>query len=164
MRIRGLIPASVAVACMACATEASTLLINGSFETGDFTGWTTAVASGSSGNISVTTGGTAPFSGAAIDSPTDGTFYAVTDQSGSGAYALTQSFLASAQMLLSFDFFAQSSEVLFDAGDLSHTGLPNQHARVDILTGTAGAFDMGAAIVESLVAPIVSTPPDPFTS
>jgi len=156
--------AAILSAALSTSAGAASLLVNGGFETGDFTGWTVTTASGSDGNLSVTTGGTSPNSGSGVAAPTDGVYYAITDQTGPGAYALVQSFVAAASMTLSFDFFAQAFAGLSDTGDLTFTGGANQHARVDILTAAAGAFDLGTSIVQTLIAPIANGSPDPFAS
>lgn len=164
MNMHILAAAAIATAAFSTSAGAASLLVNGSFETGDFTGWTATVAPNSSGDISVTTGGTSPISGSGVAAPTDGTFYAISDQTGPGAYSLMQSFVAAASMTLTFDFFAQSFGGFSDDGDLDYTGDPNQHARVDILSAAAGAFDLGASIVQTLIAPIANGSPDPFAS
>lgn len=158
--------AAIAVTTVALATgaNASSILSNGSFETGDFTGWTATNAAGSNGSLSVSEGGSSPQSSSIIPTATEGTSYALTDQSGPGAYALTQSFVAVTSMVLSFDFFAQSFAPFADAGTLDFVGAENQHARVDILTGSAGAFDLGASVVQSLIAPTVDLSPQAFAS
>ena len=51
---------------------------NGGFETGDFTGWTTATTCGAAGSWNVYTGTTA-LSASPIDAPPQGTHAAVTD-------------------------------------------------------------------------------------
>ncbi|MFN2513919.1 MAG: hypothetical protein ABR568_21190 [Pyrinomonadaceae bacterium] len=66
--------------------------VNGGFETGNFTGWTTPVIPGSSGSFLVRSGTALPLSGLTTVGPMSGTFYAVNDQTGPGTHALLQTF------------------------------------------------------------------------
>ncbi|MCF2948408.1 hypothetical protein L0668_09845 [Paraglaciecola aquimarina] len=135
------------------------LITNGGFETGDFTGWTTTDLATSSGQWHIDNGLVTPESGSATVGPASGNFYAVTDQSGPGTHALTQAFVVpefTNSLLISFDMFMnnQASSVIVDPIGLDHTGVANQHARVDILTSTASLFSIDLAdVVQNLVAP-----------
>jgi hypothetical protein len=150
------------------------LLTNGNFETGTFAGWTVTDQAGGSGSFFVDTPGTTtPLSGIlTTGSPANGSFYAVSDQTGPGAHTLLQSFtvpIGATSVILSFDMFVNDS----DGGPIIHPDgldfaviVPNQHARVDLLTGVAGAFDTGAGVVSNHylgVDPQASNP-NPFTS
>jgi hypothetical protein len=131
------------------------LITNGGFETGDFTGWTTGVQAGSNGSISVVSGTSGPNSGLPTAGPAAGNFYSVTDQNGPGAYFLLQQFSlpsAFSDLNLSFDMFVNDWSGLGPlCSDLDYNNFPNQCARVDILTSTAGPFSTIAAdIVASL--------------
>jgi hypothetical protein len=148
---------------MASQASASTqLLVNGSFETGSFIGWTAETQSGSSGSIVVTADTAAPNSGMATVAPSDGTYHALTGQSGAGAYALMQGFTVDAAMTgltLSFDMFAASNQSMVDGGLNASCCAQTQNARVDILTSGASAFDTGSGIVASILAPFIDGPP-----
>lgn len=127
---------------------AAELIVNGGFETGDFTGWATSVWAGSSGNLSVDNDGSSPQNGFPTAGPASGSFFAITDQNGPGAYALTQAFTVpsgSSVVTLSLSYFVNNqSGVVYNAGSLDPFGAgPNQHATIDILDITAGAFDSG---------------------
>ncbi|MDZ7588978.1 MAG: PEPxxWA-CTERM sorting domain-containing protein [Parasphingorhabdus sp.] len=135
---------SVGLAAPASATE---LLVNGGFETGDYSGWTASVRPSSNGNLNISVPGTAsPLSGfATAANPLGGAFYSVTDQTGPGSYALTQSFfipVSAAAVTFSFQMFANNSTgtTIIDPIGLDHTGPANQHARVDILGIGADPF------------------------
>jgi hypothetical protein len=65
------------------------LVTNGSFETGDFTGWNT-VENSVFGNWLVTDQATAPLSGFPVPPAADGTFQAMVDQTGQGSHILYQ--------------------------------------------------------------------------
>ena len=85
--------------------------------------------------------------------PATGSFYAVSDQAGSGAHALTQSFTIPGPALsvtLSFSLFVNSyGGNLVNPIGLNFADGANQHARVDILTAGASAFDTGAAVIRN---------------
>jgi len=158
---------------VAGVAHAGNLIVNGGFETGDYTGWTASVQPGSSGNVQVTTyaAGVSPISGFPVQpNPAGGTFYSITDQSGPGSYSLTQSFtLASAGKVdISFQMFANDQAgVIVDAGH-DYTVSPNENAEVDILTGAAAAFtDNPADVVSTLYGPgadNLNTNPNPWTT
>jgi hypothetical protein len=135
------------------------LITNGGFETGDFTGWTVTDLLGGSGAWFIDdTSGVTPLSGEPTVGPAGGSFYAVTDQTGPGTHALSQSFLvpfSATSVIVSFDMFMNDWS---DAGPLDlgldHTTLDNQHARVDIMDILAGAFSTNPAdIIASLIPP-----------
>ncbi len=139
---------------LAGPASAAELLTNGGFETGDYTGWTASVRAGSNGNLNISTPGVnSPLSGSATAvNPLGGSFYSVTDQTGPGSYALTQSFfvpVAATSALLTFQMFAsnQSGTTIIDPIGLDHTGPANQHARVDILSAGADPFSTSVADV-----------------
>ena len=130
------------------------LITNGGFETGAFTGWTVTDLAGGSGSWFVDTlGTTTPLSGlATLAGGGAGTFYAVSDQTGPGTHALTQAFTVPWPALsatLSFDMFVNDWDLgpIINPAGLNHTAIPNQHARVDILSTAAGAFDTGAGVL-----------------
>jgi len=55
------------------------LFVNGSFETGDFTGWDVALEPGSSGDWFIYSGNLSPLTNSTILPPPDGMFAATTD-------------------------------------------------------------------------------------
>jgi hypothetical protein len=134
-------------------------ITNGDFETGDYTGWTANVQSGSNGNLAVVpnTGGTTPISGEPTQSnPNGGRYYSISDQGGPGSYALTQAFtLTSAKTVtISFDLFANNWAGANYNNGRDYTVNPNQNAVVDLLVGSATAFTEAAPdIVATLWGP-----------
>ena len=154
-----LVAAAVAVSLTASA-QATELLTNGSFETGDFTGWTALTAPGSNGGIEVISGAVAPNSNLPIVGPSEGGFHAVTGQNGPGAYALSQGVSLTGgetSLILSFDIFAVTDVPLVDDGNLDFNGAPNQHARVDIIAPGAGFGTDGGSVIASVLAPFITS-------
>ena len=135
------------------ATARADLISNGGFELG-FTGWTVVNEAGSSGNWFVQSGTFSPTSGFAVPPPPGPTHAAMTDQSGPGSHALLQTFVvpgAQSSVVLSFDLFrGNQNGAYFNPNSLDFNTNPNQQARVDILTAGAGAFDLGAAVVDNV--------------
>ncbi len=147
------------------------LITNGDFETGSFAGWTAVSQAGSDGNLYIDAPGTTtPYSSSSTAAnPGGGSFYAVTDQGGPGTYALIQSFTFTSiptSAVLTFDMFANSYGGFSVHPDgLEHNSSPNQHARVDLLSGSAGAFDTGAGVLANFFLGVDSgTNPNPYTS
>ncbi len=167
----------VCSAVLALATtgtvSAVELITNGGFETGDFTGWTITDQPGSAGTFFIDDAdGLTPLSGFPTVGPAAGAFYAVNDQSSPTANALVQGFtvpLGATSMLLAFDMFVNDFSgvgPVVDPAGLDYTAGPNQHARVDILTATAGALSTaGADVVANLFLGVdTGAPPNPFTA
>jgi hypothetical protein len=141
---------------------------NGGFETGDFSGWTVTDQALGSGTffINANDGSAAPLSGvggALAINPGGGGFFALSDQTGPGTHALTQSLLApigTSSLMFSFDMFMNDFSgglnPTVDPGGLDYTvGATNQHARIDILTATAAALSTAPAdIITSILAPV----------
>jgi hypothetical protein len=89
------------------SANASQLIANGSFETGDLTGWV-ATDSGGLGDFSVMSMAFTPLTGNGTVGPQQGTFYAVSDDFGPQTEDLTQSFVVpvgTTTALLSFSMF-----------------------------------------------------------
>lgn len=132
------------------------LISNGDFETGTLAGWTKADLAGSSGTFFLQgIGATSPSSGSFVVGPKSGAFYALSDQQGAGTHVLYQDFsipLDKISAILSFDMFVNSYDsVVVNPGGLNHNLSPNQHARVDILTGSADPFSTAAGdVVQNL--------------
>jgi len=155
------------------SAQAVELITNGDFETGNFTGWTVTDLANGTGSVFIDAPGTTtPISGFATSATgggAHGSFYAVSDQPGPGTHALSQSFTVSAgqTVILMFDLFVNDQSGLgpiIDPIGLDHTGGPNQHGRVDILSGSAMPFDTGIGVLSNLYLGIDAGPnPNPFT-
>jgi hypothetical protein len=130
---------------------ASSLITNGGFESGSFTGWT--VTNWGSGAWFVDSDTSPPLNGADIPTvgPAAGTYYAVTDQEGPTTAALRQTFTVpsdAVSLILSFQMFVDNyGSFTVGSNGLDHTSIPNQHARVDLLTAAATAFDTGSGVL-----------------
>jgi hypothetical protein len=135
------------------AIGATELINNGGFETGTFAGWTVVNLAGSfPGSSFFVTGSTvAPESGNRIVAPASGSFAAVSDQLGPGTHALLQPFTVptgAASVVLSFRLFANTyGGLIVNPIGLDHRDGATQHARVDLLSGSAAPFDTGAGVL-----------------
>jgi len=129
------------------------LFENGSFETGDFTGWTVVQEAGSDGDWFVYSGNTSPFGGTIL-SPPDGTFAAVTDQEGPSSQVLFQDIdipAGSAVTCSVIVYYENLAGVFINGPSLSFDGgFDNQQARIDIMDPNAPDFDIGAGVFLNL--------------
>lgn len=170
--LKNLSIATVGAALIGAATTVNAAnaasVINGGFETGDFSGWTTVSQSNSLGNLFNTAGNSSPRSGFSIPTASEGTRYAVTDQTGLGSYVLFQDITleAGSQHQLSFDWFAQSSAPFANPGTMNKDGDPNQQFRVDLVSsGFSDWFgpSSSAGVLANIVAPVASPSPARWT-
>ena len=141
------------VSCIALSAPANAqtqLITNGDFETGDFTGWNALTQAGSNGSLTVQSGTTGPNSGLPNVGPAGGTYFALTDQGGPGAYSLSQAITVAAgatSVILSWDQFADDWDGSPTTGPIDYTGAPVEFATADLLTGTADPFSTAPADV-----------------
>lgn len=156
--------------CIMATTTANAALIelatNGSFETGDLSGWT--LTDSGSGTVEVTSN-SAP-SNATFETvgASDGSFYAVSYQGGPGTHAISQTFLvpiSATEVILSFDMFVQTNaNEVINTNGLDETVGPNQHARVDLMAFGSDAFDTGVGVLSNFYIGIDGAPTQPYTS
>jgi hypothetical protein len=145
-------------------------LTNGGFESSYFRSWNLDNQAAGFGSFIITTGTISPVSRQPTAGPAAGSFYAVCDQEGPGANALSQFFTippGTSQVLLSFDMFVDdwsgAGPIVNPAG-LDYTAFPNQHARVDILSADARPFDTGDGVLRNLYLGVDSGDnPHPYT-
>ncbi len=164
-----LVAAVLALTALPCRpTMAQELLTNGDFETGTFAGWTLenrplgdrydpVVPETGAFVLDDNADALTPLSGLPTLGPASGTFYAVSDMTAKGTHTLSQSFtvpLTATSVLLSYDMYVYDffgAGAAIDPAGLDHTtggtNQPNQHARVDLLSSGAGAFDTDAISV-----------------
>jgi hypothetical protein len=127
------------------------LIVNGDFEAGggSLAGWTTQQTGTWDGNWYLQTGTNSPLHPFRVmPSPPQGAFAAMTDQRGSGATVLYQSFVVPFSVqsaTIDFSWAIKNQGVrYYTPNSLSEVGAPNQQARVDILTASAGPFSVAA--------------------
>jgi hypothetical protein len=153
------------------SAHADELLLNGGFEAG-LAGWTNTDSTGAGSWFSSVLGAPTPLGGIGTNATGGGgLLYAVTDQTGPGAHALSQSFTVTAgsTVILSFVMFANDYSGVGPAGtSLDETDFPNQHVQVDILTDAADPLSTaGVDVLFSVLAPFVdpsASNPNPFTA
>lgn len=152
------------------------LITNGDFETGDFSGWSTAKTLGSAGDFFIVpitpVGTTSPLNGFAVPgNATGGSFAAMSEQTGPNAVALTQVFTVpsdTVKLELSFTNFIDDYSGLSPVGpafpgapgqlgpDLNETfSGSNQFVLFDILVA-------GADPLATLPGDVVTTVTNPF--
>ena len=129
------------------------VIVNGRFEAGggSLTGWTQFNEGFSPGSWFVQSGTSSPISGFPVRPPTDGARAAMTDQFGPGTHVLYQDVTVPAGARLSFDvFIANRAGIFWTPASLSFNVVPNQQARVDIVTTTSSVLDVGPAVIANL--------------
>ena len=151
----------ILLAGLGIGTARADLITNGGFESG-FTDWTVVNETGSfpAGDWFVQSGTTSPVNGFPVPAPPGGVNAAMTDQGGAGSHALLQSFTVDPASIvtLSFDLFVNNrAGGFFTPASLDFNTIPNQQARVDILTAGAGAFDLGSAVVDNVLTPTANS-------
>lgn len=100
------------VGLLAAAPAVADVPTNPGFETGDFTGWTTVLPSGSSASV-VTTATLGSFGPSTTWNPTEGTYFALIKTDGPGSTTtLSQSFSAGPGEILTFDVFFDGDDYM----------------------------------------------------
>lgn len=127
--------ALLAATALGASAQASNLLVNGDFETGDLSGWTVTDQAGGSGSWYLgANGGGSPLNG--FGTPTlgaGGSYNAQTDQGGPGSHSLSQSFnaIAGGSFFLDFSAYASDQSGAGPVGvGLDFGTSPNQHVEV----------------------------------
>lgn len=128
------------------------LVVNGGFETGDFTGWNTEFQP-SEVQWFVYTGTISPLSVNNILAPPEGEYAAVSDQRIQGASLLYQDIVippgarVTCSAIVYYTIFTQFNI----AGPLDDTITPfNQQYRIDIMDPNAPLYDTGAGVLLNL--------------
>lgn len=144
-RKNAIMATSALLAVASGASNAANVIVNGGFETGNFSGWTTNTLTGSNGQVfvsSLVAGASLPVSGQPAAGPAGGSYYAAVDQGGAGGYEFYQSFnvAAGSTVSYSFDLFARDASGVAplnpDFFGPSPSGQAAQYVRVDILSGS----------------------------
>lgn len=145
------------------ANAQSNLFQNGSFETGDFTGWTVIQNINSGGDWFVYSGDLTPIFSDPFLPPPDGDFAAITDQGGPSSQVLYQDIdvpngtVACSAIIYYVNRAVEDGDLgegaLVDGGvfvtgpDLSQLDGPNQQARIDIMDPESDPFDVGSGVL-----------------
>ena len=122
------------------APPVSAGIINGGFETGNFTGWTVVNQVDGSGDWFVYSGTVSPLSFFTIAAPPEGNFAATSDQTGPGSHILFQdvALAPSQEHALSFILYYENQNGdFFTPASLDYTVFPNQQYRVDVMDPAA---------------------------
>lgn len=151
MRVQWMLGLVLATAVITRTASAQEMIVNGGFETGDFTGWTRQVWPGSNGDVRVVGTGSGFLSGLPQIGPRTGTRYALTDQTGPGAYSLRQAFTISSAPVsatLRFALSVTSRGTPTAPGTaFDPFGPARQFARVDLFSGLlADGFSSAAPL------------------
>lgn len=161
----------VGMLCVTQSVSANELLINGGFETGDFTGWDTLTwrTGGPYGYIDVESDGTTRTGLPTVGPMPGGTNYAITDQAGADATLLAQTLTVdptATQVLLSFDMFLndQSGQGPVGTGFNPVSEGIKQFASVDILTlAEYNADPWSTTVVRNIFSGVAGGPgPNPY--
>ena len=144
---------------LSVAAPAIELVVNGGFEvnggvgTSTFSNWIVVRENanpGAVGNFFVQTGSRSPSAGLTVSGAPAGSFTAMADQTGPGRTAIYQdiSVPATGQMWLSMRLFVLNQSDDFAGGaTLDFNTVPNQHARVDVMSLAAAVFDTGSGVL-----------------
>lgn len=138
------------------------LVENGSFETGDFTGWTVVQEFDSGGDWFVYSGNMTPL-GSVVLPPPDGIFAAVTDQGDPSSQVLFQDLDIRSGSTVTCSvivYYENTADEFVNGPDLSLLTFPNQQARIDIMDPLAPDFDIGAGVLLNL---FQTNPGDPLS-
>lgn len=148
--MKRLILVYVVAGLMFATSSSHANLTNGSFETGDLTGWTAVLPVGGFANVFTNySESNTSATGTTSWSPTDGNFFTLLKTDGPGSMSqLYQSFYASPGASLLFDYF-------WDSGDIK----PFDDATTGKLLSGEGT---GGPVVGTLFSNSVDTDPDDY--
>jgi len=138
------------------APQGTNIVLNGGFEanggvgTNIFTNWTVESLFGGTGDWLVQTGTASPLNGFPVEAPPEGSFAAMTDQTGPGTHVLHQVLAvpaAPAVILTCHVYVNNQAGAYFTPATLDFNGAPNQQARIDIMNPAAPIDDVGAGVL-----------------
>ena len=137
--MRSLTIALLATSLLTPVLGAQQVITNGGYETGSLAGWTLQTWPQSNGGLTATSSLTGPRSGLSQAGPRTGSYYALTDMGGPGAYSLFQTFhidAPAASAVFSFALSTSSSAAAVIGPNFNpFGGVPNQYASVDLFRG-----------------------------
>jgi hypothetical protein len=143
------------------SARAASIILNGGFESG-FTNWTTVdETGGTTAGWQIQTGTLSPINMVTVPAPPQGLHAAMTDSGGPGSHALLQSFVVApnSSATLTFDLFVANQAAFSTPASLDFNVIPNQQARIDILTGAttvANAFSL-SSVADNVLDPSANT-------
>jgi len=165
MKLKSCIPAVVALALAACGTStipappAPPSVVNGNFETGDFTGWLTE-RQGEGAWYIYAHGTTSPNPPASdpdvpfhVPEPPEGQYAAVTDMRAPGRRILYQDLKLDGRYMLQLAiFYANGADHFASPGHFDFTSAEgNQQFRIDVMHPTAPLDSVAATDVLAMV-------------
>ena len=135
-------------------------VVNGGFETGTFSGWSTADNELGFGAWFTQSGSTSPLNGFPVSAPPEGFFQAMTDQFGPGAHVLYQNVGLTAGDSLSFWVDYENQAGLFcTPATLDPFAACNQQFRVDLMKPFSDPFSVDPAdLIENVFQTQVGDP------
>lgn len=174
MRIQSLltkfaaVAAGLALATLSGGAAAFELVQNGGFEsnggagTSTFANWTVVDQAGGSGSYFVQTGTTAPpLNPITVPVPPQGTFAAMSSQSGPGSHILYQDIAIPAGTSVQFSalvYVNNQAAAFATPASLDYTVSPNQQARIDIMDPAAPVDSVTAGVLRNVYQTAVGNP------
>ena len=146
------------------------VVTNGDFETGDLSGWGLYHAGNTWGWLPYS-GTVSPMSGMTIEAPPQGIYAATSDQLGPSVQILYQDITLSEGLCYELQFtlyYRNWNNLFFTPDDLTHTSIPNQQYRVDIMDPAAPVLsvspgDVLANVFQTQVGDPLTLGPTPIT-
>jgi hypothetical protein len=149
--------ASAAAALAACfsalllsSSAGAATVVNGDFETGNFSGWQSQDLNSLPENHWYVYSGTlSPFSGHSVTAPPQGLFAAITDSHNVGTHILYQDVALEAGMShrLNLDVYYNSLAPIASPDSLDAAVTPNEQYRIDVMRPTAALDSVNPADV-----------------
>lgn len=135
VRLLTVVLAVALTVCLVPASASAATVVNGGFETGDFTGWQEQDQTGGSGSWYVYTGTSSPLSHHMIPAPPEGSDAASTDSTGDGSHILYQDVALEPGLThtLSLYVYYNSYAAIASPSSLDKTTSPNQQYRIDVM-------------------------------
>jgi hypothetical protein len=132
-------------------------VVNGGYESGDFSGWQSlSVGTPANNHWYVYSGTSAPLNGAPIPAPPEGSFAAITGTSNVGTHILYQDVSLEAGMThqLSFFVYYNSQAPIASPESLDEGVFPNQQYRIDVMRPSA---DLESVSPTDVLMPLLRT-------
>ncbi len=151
-KVRGarlaLLAATAAALCIWPATAGAAKVVNGTFETGNLTGWTLYNQAGGGGTWSAYTGTTSPISGHPIPAPPQGNYAAISDENFESSEIMYQDIKLGRHQrhILSLYVYYDAYDTIEGPPTLSYSSGPaNEQYRVDVMKPTAAVTSVASS-------------------